>query len=408
MATPIAEINLDALHHNFKIVQQYAPDSKVLVILKANGYGHGLVRIARTLQEADAFAVARVDEALQLREAKITHPIVVMTGFTSVEELNACVENDLQPVIHSNYQLDFLEQAPLLQTKALSLRAKAPSLRAKAPSLRAERRSNPGSVLELASEPGLPRFARNDGIHHPISVWLKVETGLGRLGFTADEVDLAYQRLMACTQVKKPIITLSHLASANHLENPKNTQQLTRFHKITEKFEGPKSIARSAAIMTHPRMHLDWVRPGIMLYGCSPFEDEVGSDRGLQAVMTMKSQLISIKHIPKGETVGYGETWTCDEAMPVGVVGIGYADGYPRHMQQGTPVLINGVHCPLIGRVSMDMITVDLRACPQAKVGDEAILWGRDLPIELIAQRANTTPYTLWVGISQRVKFVEK
>jgi alanine racemase len=213
---------------------------------------------------------------------------------------------------------------------------------------------------------------------------------------------------MACSQVKKPLITLSHLASADDLKNPKTMQQLARFQKITESFEGAKSIARSAAIMSNPQTHLDWVRPGIMLYGATPFAHEVGNDRGLQPVMTMKSQLISIKHIPKGETVGYGETWKCEEEMPVGIVGFGYADGYPRHMAQGTPVLINGVRCPLIGRVSMDMITVDLRPCPNAKIGDAAILWGPELPIEIIAHSANTVPYSLWVNITQRVKFVEK
>ncbi len=357
MASPIAEINVDALHHNFSLVREYAPHSKILVMLKANGYGHGLLRIARILRQADAFAVARVDEALVLRQAGVTHPIVVMTGFTDLDELRFCAHYDLQTVIHSDYQIDYLEQ---------------------------------------------------NNLQKPIGVWLKVETGLSRLGFDPDAAQQAYARLMASTQVKKPIITLSHLASANDLENPKTAQQLARFKKITENFEGPKSIARTAAIMTHPQTHLDWVRPGIMLYGASPFPNEVGSDRQLQAVMTMKSQLISIKHIPAGETVGYGETWTCEQDMPVGVVGFGYADGYPRNMSQGTPVLINGVRCPLIGRVSMDMITVDLRNCPQAKIGDSAILWGSELPIEIIANGANTTPYYLWVNVSPRVKFVEK
>jgi alanine racemase len=161
-------------------------------------------------------------------------------------------------------------------------------------------------------------------------------------------------------------------------------------------------------IMSNPQMHLDWVRPGIMLFGASPFANEVGADRGLKPVMRMKSQLISLKHIPAGETVGYGQTFKCEENMPVGAVAIGYADGYPRHMAQGTPVLVNGVRCPLIGRVSMDMITVDLRPCPHAKIGDEVILWGPELPIEEIARCASTIPYFLWVNVSARVKVVEK
>ncbi|MFA6037841.1 MAG: alanine racemase [Legionellales bacterium] len=357
MTTPIAQINLGALHHNFSVVKQYAPKSKVLVVLKANGYGHGIVRIAKTLLEADAFGVSRVDEALMLREAGVTHPIVAMTGFSDLEELKACAQFDIQVVIHSDYQIDYLEQTTLAK---------------------------------------------------PITVWFKIETGLGRLGFPVDKIQLAYQRLMACSQITKPMTTLSHLASADNVSNPKTSQQLARFQKITATFEGPQSLARSAAIFSNPDTHLDWVRPGLMLYGASPFPNEVGIDRGLQAVMTMKSQLISINHIPKGETVGYGETWKCEEGMPVGVVGFGYADGYPRNMTQGTPVLINGVRCPLIGRVSMDMITVDLRACPHAKIGDVAILWGPELPIEIIARGAHTTPYNLWVNISSRVKFIEK
>lgn len=357
MSTPFAEINLDALHHNFSVVRQYAPNSKVLVMLKANGYGHGLLRIARVLREADAFAVARVDEALMLRLSGVTHPIVVMTGFSNLDELNACAEHDFQPVIHSDYQIDYLEQNQLQK---------------------------------------------------PISVWLKVETGLSRLGFSAKDAAKAYERLMACPHIIKPIVTLSHLASADDLKNPKTMNQLKKFQEITAGFVGPKSLARSAAIMTNPETHLDWVRPGMMLYGGSPFPNEVGNDRGLQAVMTMKSELISIKHIPAGETVGYGETWKCEEEMPVGVVAFGYADGYPRHMAQGTPVLINGVRCPLIGRVSMDMITIDLRPCPHAKVGDVATLWGTQLPIEIIARSANTIPYTLWVNVTARVRFIEK
>lgn len=357
MASPIAEINVAALHHNFSVVRQYAPHSKILVMIKANGYGHGLLRIARILKEADAFAVARADEAVLLRESGVTHPIVVMTGFSSPQELTLCSEYDLHSVIHSEYQIDYLEQNDLVK---------------------------------------------------PIGVWLKIETGLNRLGFAAADAQLAYARLMACSHVKKPLTVLSHLASADDVANPKTAQQLALFQKMTEHFVGPKSIARTAAIMTNPETHLDWVRPGMMLYGSSPFPNEVGSERGLQPVMTMKSQLISIKHIPAGETVGYGETWKCEEKMPVGVVGFGYADGYPRHMAQGTPVLINGVRCPLIGRVSMDMITVDLRPCPTAKIGDTATLWGAELPIEIIARCANTIPYYLWVNVSPRVKFIEK
>ncbi len=357
MVTPVAEINLGALQHNFAVVRSCAPHSKVLAMLKANAYGHGLVRVARALPDADAFAVARLDEALILRNAGITQPIVVMMGFAKANELQLLAEYDLQSIVHSDYQIDYLENTPLVR---------------------------------------------------PITVWLKIETGLGRLGFLMTDAKSAYERLMACPQVAKPVCIMSHFASAELLDNPKTVQQLARFQETTQAFEGPKSIAKSAAIMAIPQTHLDWVRPGVMLYGGSPFPGEIGLSRGLQVVMTVKSELISVKKLSTGETVGYGETWRCEANMPVGVVSFGYADGYPRHITPGAPVLIHGVRCPIIGRISMDMLTVDLRPCPHAKVGDVVTLWGEGLPVEEIARCANTIPYTLMVGLTRRVRVVEK
>lgn len=356
MTVPIAEINTDALRHNLAVVKQCAPHSKILAMLKANAYGHGLVRAAKALYDADAFAVARLDEAMQLRKAGVTKPVVVMMGFVNALELALMSEHDVQAVIHSDYQIDYLYNTP---------------------------------------------------IPKPITAWLKIETGLGRLGFVEDEAMRAYERLMACEQVNKPLFIMSHLACAEMLENPKTMNQLERFQKLTAGLEGPRSIAKSAAIMENAKTHLDWVRPGVMLFGVSPFKNEIGADRGLQPVMRVRSELVSVKWIAAGETIGYGETWHCEEDMPIGVVGFGYADGYPRHITPGAPVLIHGVRCQVIGRISMDMMMIDLRPCSDAKVGDTVVLWGPELPVEIIARHANTIAYTLLVGLTQRVRFIE-
>ncbi len=352
-----AVLNMEAAAHNVAVVRRYAPNAKVMAVIKANGYGHGLLRIAEALQDVDAFAVARVDEGIRLRKAGVTHRISVLEGFVSGAELDQFIEHRLDSVIHTSSQLD------ILQTKT-------------------------GSSA--------------------ISVWLKIDTGMNRLGFKPQEFASAYQRLSDCTIVKKPISLMTHLASADELSDPKTLQQIDLFNNTLAGSQGERSIANSAGILGWTQSLAEWVRPGVMLYGISPFPDSTGIDFGLKPIMGLHSQLIAVKSIEKGDTVGYGGSWVCPAATTLGVIAIGYGDGYPRYAKVGTPVLVNGQRVPLIGRVSMDMITVDLATQPHAKPGDLVTLWGDGLPVEEIAYCADTIPYTLVCGITPRVQIVEQ
>jgi alanine racemase len=239
-----------------------------------------------------------------------------------------------------------------------------------------------------------------------IAVWLKCDTGMNRLGFKAKEVDSAFQRLTACPIVKQPISLMTHLANADDKNDDTTLQQIRLFNEIVAKYPGQHSIANSAGILGWKEALADWVRPGVMLYGISPFPDVTGQELGLKPVMALHSRLIAVKSIEKGETVGYGNSWHCEKSTTLGVVAIGYGDGYPRHAKVGTPVLVNGKRVPLVGRVSMDMITIDLGSQPFARPGDAVILWGDELPVEEIADYANTIPYTLVCGVTQRVQIV--
>lgn len=354
----IAHIDLAALQHNLQRVRVCAPETAILAMVKGNGYGHGLLPVAQALGDADALGVARLEEALTLRQNGIEKPIVIMGGFLDAEELTLMAQYGLSAVVHHESQLQLLESASLPE---------------------------------------------------PIFVWLKIDTGMHRLGFPPENIPKIHQRLKACSTVQTPIIVLSHLATANDSLHPKAHQQLCCFQQTVPP-DMPASLANSAAILARPETHFDWVRPGIMLYGVSPFAGGrsrlVGSDFGLKPVMTLQTRLISILHVRAGETVGYGATWTCPEDLPLGVAAIGYGDGYPRHAPNGTPVLVNGVRCPLAGRVSMDFITIDLRHCPKARVGDTVTLWGEGLPIEEIANRAETIAYELFCQVTTRVQFV--
>ena len=349
-----ALIDLGALRHNLQRVRQSAPQARVMAAVKANGYGHGLLRVAQALTEADAFGVASLEEALVLREGGITQPIMLLEGFFTADELPLLAEHRLQALIHHSHQIEQLEQA---------------------------------------------------GLKQPVEAWLKVDTGMHRLGIPADQAQASWQRLVACQSVDKVLGCMTHLANADDLEDPTTTEQLQRFAQATEGLPGARAIANSAGILGWPASHADWVRPGIMLYGASPLNGRMGADDDLKPVMTLSAELIAVNQLQAGDPVGYGGTWSCPEAMPVGVVSIGYGDGYPRHAPNGTPVLVNGRLVPLIGRVSMDMITVDLRGQPQARVGDPVTLWGAGLPVERVAKAAGTISYELFCGITQRVPF---
>jgi alanine racemase len=355
MPATYAVVNLDAAQHNLRMVREHAPDARIMAVIKANGYGHGLVRISQALADADAFAVARVDEGIYLRNAGIQQRITVLEGFTFDEELDKLLYYGLDSVVHSFIQLEILEKRTEIEK---------------------------------------------------IAVWLKLDTGMNRLGFKTEDFDNVYQRLNKCGIIRRPCNLMTHLANSDTLEDDKTQSQIKLFNETVQAYPGQRSIANSAGILAWPDAVSDWVRPGIMLYGISPFPDHTGPQLGLKPIMGLYSRLISVKPLKKGETVGYGTGWVCQKPTTLGVVAIGYGDGYPRYAETGTPVLVNGRRVPLIGRVSMDMITVDLETQPEAKPGDPVCLWGKDLPVEEIALHAGTIPYTLVCGITQRVQII--
>lgn len=356
MTRAIASINLMALKHNFSLIKKVAPSQFIWAMIKSNGYGHGLLRVAKILSEADAFGVACMEEAMTLREAGIKTPIVVMRGFSNERELLEFVHYHLSAVIHQPDQVRLLE------------------------------------------------------IHHlvsPLSVWLKIDSGMHRLGFSIEEISSVYQRLQQSISVWKPIGLMTHLADADNIDHSFTESQINQFFTVTENMEGPRSIVNSAGLLSYPNALVDWVRPGILLYGISPFSSENGMERNLRPVMTLSATILAIKQCRKDDIVGYGCAWRCPEAMPIGIVEIGYGDGYPRHAPNGTPTLLNEKVCPLIGRVSMDMIAIDLRSQPNSQIGDKVILWGDELPVERIAEKAGTIGYELLCNITQRVRFIK-
>ena len=349
-------IDIKALEHNFSRIKELVHNSKIMAIIKADAYGHGIVRVAKTLRDADAFGVACLEEAEQLRIASITTPIILLEGPYKPNDLSLIIKLNLEVVIHNEYQLELLEKSKI------------------------------------------------DG---PIKVWLKIDTGMHRLGFSVDKTEEMLRRLMLCRNINSTPILMSHLATANEKNHALTYQQLDTFREISKIVNIEKTIANSAAVINFPDVHFDWVRPGLMLYGVSPLINSCGHDHGLKSVMTLESEIISIQYLSKGEPVGYGATWRCPENMPVGIIAAGYGDGFPRHAKSGTPILVNNIRCPLIGRASMDMLTIDLRNQSNAKIGDRVVLWGGSLPIEEIATYAETIPYELLCGVHKRLQFVE-
>ncbi len=353
----VAVLNLEAVQHNLSKVRSCAPNAKIMAVIKANGYGHGMVRIAEALRNVDAFAVARVDEGIRLRKAGMSNRIAILEGFTCVEELHELLTYQLEPVVHSLAQLD---------------------------------------IFEARSE------------QQACTIWLKIDTGMNRLGFKAVEFAAVYQRLKQCSIIRQPINLMTHFANADEVDDAKTLQQINLFNDTVSGLVGERSLANSAAILAWPQAINDWVRPGVMLFGISPFPESTGQQLGLKPVMELHSRLIAVKPIQAGDSVGYGGRWICKQPTTLGVVAIGYGDGYPRYAKVGTPVLVNGQRVPLIGRVSMDMITVDLGGITDAKPGNAVTLWGEALPVEEIALWSDTIPYTLVCGVTQRVQLVEK
>jgi len=353
-----ATIDLAAIRHNLARVREYAPQSRVMAAIKADAYGHGAVPIGRALEQAgvDAFAVACLEEALVLREAGLGTPITLLEGVLSLEEAEQAARLNLQVVVHGFWQLQLLQRLPP---------------------------------------------------ERPLTLWFKLDSGMHRLGFPPS----AAPELLAALQAR-PAWSLAgwitHLACADDTGNAMTQRQVEVFERSLQGLPGPRSIANSAGLIAWPQARADWVRPGLMLYGASPMPGQTGADLGLRPAMRVESRLIAVHELEAGETVGYGATFRCPERMRVGVVAVGYADGVHRILPTGAPVLIHGQRVPMVGRVSMDMITVDLRALPQAQVGDTVTLWGPGLPAEEVAGWAGTLAYELFCGLTNRVHFVHQ
>ncbi len=352
MSRPVtAEIHTAALRHNLQRVRQLAPQTKVMAVIKADAYGHGLISVARALSAADGFGVAELDEAVALREVGVDKPICLLTGFHHPAELPEVSHYALNPVLHSPVQVAALLRAELPQA---------------------------------------------------LTVWVKVDSGMHRIGFAPANLQSILQQLNAAPQVKE-VRLMSHLANADDPNDAYTQRQLEIFQNCAAAPLPVCSVANSAAVVAWPDTHFDWVRPGIMLYGASPVKNQSAHALDLQPVMQFNSQLIAVRNLQRGDAVGYGGTFHCPQDMPVGVVACGYGDGYPRHAKGGTPVWVSGHEVPLIGRVSMDMLTVDLRQHPGAQVGDPVQLWGGQVDVDRVAGAAETIAYELFCGVTARV-----
>jgi alanine racemase len=349
-----ALIRLGALRHNLKIIRESAPGDHVMAVVKANAYGHGMVRVAEALVDVDSLAVARIGEALSLRAAGIRSPIVILEGALDVEELDTAVRSGFEVVVHCHEQLDLLE------------------------SLSSGR----------------------------VDVWLKLDTGMNRLGFPVSAANALIGRLRECSAVGR-LSLMSHFANADSRRDEMTIDQFRRFKSIADGFPGDVSIANSPALFDDNEYGLEpegrvWIRPGISLYGISPFDDCTGTDLGLQPVMQFESKLIAVKPITAGERVGYGGAWEAGDDSVIGIVAAGYGDGYSRYLPSGTPVIVNGRRVPTAGRVSMDVMAIDLGRRASDRVGDRVLLWGDGLPVEEIAACGGTIPYQLVCGVTNR------
>ncbi|KPC25354.1 Alanine racemase [Pseudomonas syringae pv. cilantro] len=342
-----ALIDLQALRHNYQLARE-SSGGKALAVIKADAYGHGAVRVAQTLEaQADGFAVACIEEALELRAAGIRAPILLLEGFFEADELALIVEHDVWTVVHSTWQLEAIERA------------------------------HPGK---------------------PLTVWLKLDTGMHRVGLHPSEYRAAYQRLLSTGKVAK-IVLMTHFACADELNSPSSAEQCAVFEATCQGLAAETSLKNSPAVMGWPKIPSDWSRAGIMLYGATPFDQAQPLAKRLQPVMTLESKIISVRDLPAGEAVGYGATFVTDKPSRIGVVAMGYADGYPRHAPTGTPVQIDGQRSRLVGRVSMDMLCVDLTDLPQAGIGSRVELWGKAVLASDVAAQAGTIPYQIFCNL---------
>jgi alanine racemase len=349
-----ATIDSAALRHNLGVVRRHAPRSKVFAVVKANAYGHGLLRAAAALSGADGFALLEIENAVRLREAGFRQPIVLLEGFFGEDDLRVVAKHGFGTVVHGLHQVDMLD--------------------------------------------ALADSARLD-------VLLKVNTGMNRLGLSPQDFPAAVSRLRRNPRVGS-ITLMTHFAAA---DEPRGVEwQMQAARRLTGWADIPKSLANSAAILRYPETHADWVRPGIMLYGCSPFSGRTGAEEGLRPVMTLESRLIGVQDLKAGDTVGYGGIFRADRGMRIGIVACGYADGYPRHAPSGTPVCVEGRMTGTVGRVSMDMLSVDLTSMDDARVGSRVVLWGEAVPVERVAEASGTVSYQLLCALAPRVQIMER
>ena len=355
----VAVVDLNALRANYALAQSLAPEARAIPMVKANAYGHGMIEVSRALSKsAPAFGVASIDEALILRKAGIEQPILLLEGTFSCDEVEIAADNNFMLMVEN-----FAQKEAII----------------------------------------------NASISRPITVWLGVDTGMHRLGFQPKEAAQAYQALKNSDNVAKPVIAASHFACADDMDSSATKKQLVVFDQWIESQTSAsdeviiESLANSAAILAWPKTHRDWLRPGYMLYGNSPFSEEQDNADKLLPVMSLQSAVISLRCIAAGESVGYAANWTASRDSTIATITVGYGDGYPRQATNGTPVLINGVRCPLVGRVSMDMITVDVTDLEVVSIGDKVILWGPELPVNEIAHYCNTIGYELLTRMPSRV-----
>jgi alanine racemase len=351
-----ATVHIDALRHNLSLIRKRAPASKVMAVVKADGYGHGLERVARALQGADAFGVAALADAERLRAAGLSQRIVLLSGPDEAEDIGLLRRLQIDAVIHEPGQIEMLEAA------------------------------GPGA---------------------PIRTWLKLDTGMHRLGFPAADAAAVHARLRALPAVAEDIVLMTHFARSDEFDCAATREQMRCFDEAVAGLGGEHSLSNSAGVLGWPQAHRDWVRPGGALYGLSAVEGQSGVDLGLEPAMTLSTRLISVKQIEAGAAVGYGGSFVAQAPMRIGIAAIGYGDGYPRHAGSGTPVLVGGRRTRILGRVSMDLLAVDLTDLAEATVGTPVVAWGRGLPIEHVAEAAGTLGYELACGITRRVRFIE-
>ena len=356
--TTVATIHMGALRHNLARVRKLAGDAKVMAVVKADAYGHGLERVARALDaDAEAFAVAAIADGLRLRAAGHKQRIVVLSGPDTPSDIAEMQRLQLDALIHHDEQL--------------------------------------------------PWLAKADPVRGRLRVWVKIDTGMHRLGFAPDRAGEVHAALRAMPAVDDEVGLMTHFASSEDFQGEDTALQIARFREVTEGLSGPRALSNSAAVLGWPDARADWVRTGGILYGLSVVDGKSGADFGFRPAMTLTTRLVAINRLARGERVGYNGTYECPEDMAVGVAAIGYGDGYPRSAVIGTPVLVNGLRASIVGRVSMDLITIDLRNVPAARVGDRVTLWGEGLPVETVAAAAGTISYDLTCGMTRRVLFVE-